>query len=344
MAFTGCDDYDDSEILTGLENAEDRLDALEEWQMTAEQRLAAVEAFTAALEGTDYVLGVEEIKDGTTVVGYQIEFKEYGTITVYNGTDGEDGEDGETGAAGANGDSWFSSVTYENGYLVVETSDGTFNLPIYCDIEFAEGTIIHNGKIYVDPTTLKIDFSVNEDTEYRAVYVELIKDGVVTKADPTVLTATLNNSTDEGADDDDYTITFNGLGNDDEYDTNSGIIEITVVLNDGSKSTRSIVFEIANGTPSYVEVDEIVAAIAADPNAAVIVTDMISGTQILSLMRSLIGLMQLSRYQQVSRRVEFLTSLRIQQDFTTETLLSTLSRHRKWVQSISTYQAMLQSI
>ncbi|MFI3248264.1 MAG: leucine-rich repeat domain-containing protein [Rikenellaceae bacterium] len=290
VAFTGCEDYDDSEITAGLESAEDRLDALEDWQMTAEQQLAALEAFTAALEGTDYVVGVEEIKDGATVVGYQIEFAEYGTITVYNGTDGEDGEDGEDGAAGsagsagsngADGDTWFTSVDFVDGYLVVETEDGEiYNLPVYCDITFTSGTL-SSGKLYVSDAEEGIDNTIEFKVgvaDYRAVYVDLIEDDVITK------TTSLTDETDrialtEGTEADTYVVSlYNGSTSPGAVET--GILEITVVLNDGSKSTRSIAFEVTDAVvDSELTVGDLAAAIVADKDGKFIIADQITGTQ-----------------------------------------------------------------
>ncbi|MFI3249060.1 MAG: hypothetical protein R3Y39_08035 [Rikenellaceae bacterium] len=132
LAFVGCSDkYDDSDIVAGLENAEGRLDALEDWQMSVEEELASMQTIIEALEANDYVTNVTEITTGGEVVGYQITFAQYGVVTITNGNDGadgndgEDGKDGTTGTNGTNGedgDSMFDivDVDSENGYIYIK--------------------------------------------------------------------------------------------------------------------------------------------------------------------------------------------------------------------------------
>lgn len=140
LTFVGCSEYDDSDIVAGLENTEDRLDALEDWQMTVEEELASIQTIIEALEANDYVTDVEEITSNGEVVGYTITFAQYGEVTITNGNDGADGEDGEAGSNGTNGqngadgDSMFESVNVDttNGYIEVVLSETgeTYYIPM----------------------------------------------------------------------------------------------------------------------------------------------------------------------------------------------------------------------
>ncbi|MFR9628052.1 MAG: hypothetical protein SNF73_00920 [Rikenellaceae bacterium] len=75
VALVGCESYDDSELKSDMESAEDRLDALEDWQLSIEEQIAALQTITEALEANDYVTDVEPITVNGEVVGYDITFR-----------------------------------------------------------------------------------------------------------------------------------------------------------------------------------------------------------------------------------------------------------------------------
>ncbi len=124
--LSGCQDLD-------LSSYDQRISDLED----------AIDAITSAQNGGDYITGVKELKDSEgTVVGYEITFKDHGTVVVRNGkdgvdgidgVDGEDGEDGQDGIGvpGKDGDSFFKSVTIEDGFATFVMEDGrTFTVSI----------------------------------------------------------------------------------------------------------------------------------------------------------------------------------------------------------------------
>ena len=88
------DDYDDSELRGDIENLEDRITALEEWQKSVNTDIRSLQSLVAALENKDYVTAVTPLEDGT---GYVISFLKSGNITIKHGERGEQGEKGEDG-------------------------------------------------------------------------------------------------------------------------------------------------------------------------------------------------------------------------------------------------------
>jgi hypothetical protein len=80
LGFTGCKNYD-----SDIDNLNARVTALEEWQQSVNLNITSLKGIVEALQKVDYVTGVVALTDGT---GYQITFKNSGTITIKNGTDG----------------------------------------------------------------------------------------------------------------------------------------------------------------------------------------------------------------------------------------------------------------
>ena len=88
------DDYDDSELRGDIENLEDRITALEEWQKSVNTDIWSLQSLVAVLENKDYVTAVTPLEDGT---GYVISFLKSGNVTIKHGERGEQGEKGEDG-------------------------------------------------------------------------------------------------------------------------------------------------------------------------------------------------------------------------------------------------------
>ncbi len=83
-----CDDYDDTDIRNDIENLEDRVAALEEWQQSVNTNIQSLQGVVAALESRDYITGVTPIKEGDKEVGYTITFQNGEPITIKNGENG----------------------------------------------------------------------------------------------------------------------------------------------------------------------------------------------------------------------------------------------------------------
>lgn len=116
LCLGGCE-YDDAEVWDAINDQEERIAALEEWQKTVNENIAALQAI---VNGNDYITSVEELKEGDEVIGYTINFYRQGEVTIYNGKDGEDGEMPVIGVTEGEDGRWYWTV---NGGLM-EDADG----------------------------------------------------------------------------------------------------------------------------------------------------------------------------------------------------------------------------
>ena len=116
LCLSGCG-YDDDEVWNAINDQEERIAALEEWQKTANENIAALQAI---VNGNDYITSVEEIKEGDEIIGYTINFHRQGEVTIYNGKDGEKGDMPVIGVSEGEDGRWYWTV---NGELL-EDADG----------------------------------------------------------------------------------------------------------------------------------------------------------------------------------------------------------------------------
>ena len=116
LCLGGCG-YDDDEVWNAINDQEERIAALEEWQKTANENIAALQAI---VNGNDYITSVEEIKEGDEIIGYTINFHRQGEVTIYNGKDGEKGDMPVIGVSEGEDGRWYWTV---NGELL-EDADG----------------------------------------------------------------------------------------------------------------------------------------------------------------------------------------------------------------------------
>ena len=96
-AITACT-YDDSELWEKVNDHEERLKALEEWQKEMNNNITALQTL---LSTTDYITAMTPIMENDVEVGYTITFLNSDPITIYHGRNGADGQDGTDGKDGA---------------------------------------------------------------------------------------------------------------------------------------------------------------------------------------------------------------------------------------------------
>ena len=82
VALAACK-YDDTDIWNKLNNQEERLAALEEWQKTTNDNLAALQALISTM---DYITSVSPIVQENDTIGYTIDFHQSEPISIYHGT------------------------------------------------------------------------------------------------------------------------------------------------------------------------------------------------------------------------------------------------------------------
>ena len=94
LALGACsDDYDDSALWEAVNDHENRIESLEQWQEQANNNIAALQQLIST---TDYITGVTPIMQGSEEVGYTITFLHSDPITIYHGKQGAQGADGKT--------------------------------------------------------------------------------------------------------------------------------------------------------------------------------------------------------------------------------------------------------
>lgn len=266
VALVGCESYDDSELKSDMESAEDRLDALEDWQLSIEEQIAALQTITEALEANDYVTDVEPITVNGEVVGYDITFAQYGKVTIANGTDGEDGEDGEdgqngtNGSNGTNGESMFDSVDVDtdNGLitLILSETGETYYIPMAVEMflfETATGSTVGDNYYYTENGQV-LSFTLSElPAGCVAVNAKVMAtDGTAES------TATRSGTDWEVATsivDDEATVTVT-VGADAVDSKESVLLKITAIASNGAESAVVITISLAG---EATEVDSLAA-------------------------------------------------------------------------------------
>lgn len=94
IALGACsDDYDDSALWEAVNDHENRLESLEQWQQQVNDNIAALQQLIST---TDYITGVTPVVQGGEEVGYTITFLHSEPITIYHGKQGAQGADGKT--------------------------------------------------------------------------------------------------------------------------------------------------------------------------------------------------------------------------------------------------------
>ncbi len=120
FSVTSC--YDDSLLRTDIENLEDRVTALEDWQKSVNNEISTIKSLITALEQKNFITEVEEF-DG----GYKVHLQTGEVLTINHGTNGIDGEDGKDGVDGKDGHSPEIGVA-KDGDVYYWTLDGEFIL------------------------------------------------------------------------------------------------------------------------------------------------------------------------------------------------------------------------
>lgn len=104
LGISSCsDEYDDSGLRSDIEDLENRVTMLEEWQLSVNTDIQSLKTLVEALENRNYITDVVPLMEGTEEVGYTITFQDGTVIAIKHGEDGKDGEDGTDGKDGIDG-------------------------------------------------------------------------------------------------------------------------------------------------------------------------------------------------------------------------------------------------
>ena len=118
LALAACsDDYDDTALWNTVNDHENRIAALEQWQDEVNNNIAALQQL---LNTNDMITSVTPVMENGKEVGYTIAFLHSDPVTIYNGTQGEKGEAGDTPQIGLTQDedgNWYWTL---NGELMCD--------------------------------------------------------------------------------------------------------------------------------------------------------------------------------------------------------------------------------
>lgn len=188
LFFTGCQEYDDTEIKGRVDNLESQVTELRLLVEKINSNLTSLVTAVDALNNQDQIVSVEKLPAGN---GYTITFKKSGTITIYNGEKGLDGKNGTDGLDGKDGKSPVISISQDSDGKYYWTLDSEWLLvngqkvPATAEvavpkIKVEDGKFLFstNGTDWVvigDAGTSGIGLikNVREDVENNSVIIEL---------------------------------------------------------------------------------------------------------------------------------------------------------------------------
>lgn len=188
LFFTGCQEYDDTEIKGRVDNLESQVTELRLLVEKINSNLTSLVTAVDALNNQDQIVSVEKLPAGN---GYTITFKKSGTITIYNGEKGLDGNNGTDGSDGKDGKSPVISISQDsdgkyywtldgewllvNGQKVLATAEVTVPKIKVEDGKFLFSTNGTDWVVIGDAGTSGIGLikNVREDVENNSVIIEL---------------------------------------------------------------------------------------------------------------------------------------------------------------------------
>ena len=85
LLSTGCHE----EIIQKIDELEGRVDELTLYCNRLNESLSALQNIVEVIQRQDMITGITEIRSGSTVTGYRLNFVQHESITIYNGTDGK---------------------------------------------------------------------------------------------------------------------------------------------------------------------------------------------------------------------------------------------------------------
>ena len=126
--LTSCqDDYDDTALWDTVNDHEQRLAALEEWQNEVNHN---IQSLYTLINTTDYITSVTPYLEGGVEVGYTITFLHSDPIVIYHGEKGDKGEQGDKGDKGDTGEQGDKGDTGADGHTpqigLTQEADGNW--------------------------------------------------------------------------------------------------------------------------------------------------------------------------------------------------------------------------
>ena len=121
LTIFSCSDFDDTAINKKINELEIRLAELEEVCTSINSNITSLQTIVNVVQNQDCITGLEVVyaDDGTTEIGYTINFKQAPAITIYHGETGKDGIDGHTPIIGVKkADDGISYWTLDDEWII----------------------------------------------------------------------------------------------------------------------------------------------------------------------------------------------------------------------------------
>lgn len=85
MIFASCDKYDDSKLTGRVDDLENRVTELEALVADLNTTVSGLSTIVSAMENEDRIQSITPLKEGETVIGYEITFSKSGKVQILNG-------------------------------------------------------------------------------------------------------------------------------------------------------------------------------------------------------------------------------------------------------------------
>ena len=85
LLLAGCDKYDDSKLTGRVDELENRVTELEKLVNDLNTTVQGLSSIVTAMENEDRIQNITPLKEGETVIGYEITFSKSGTVKILNG-------------------------------------------------------------------------------------------------------------------------------------------------------------------------------------------------------------------------------------------------------------------
>ena len=160
FGISGCMKQDLDEIRKELQEQEERIAALEEWQKSVNSDILSLKSLIEAIEGKDFVTSVKTLEDGT---GYVITFANSGDITIKHG------EKGDTPIIGAKQDTDGKYYWTVNGEWLPDYEN---RIPVTGD----KGKDAIAPEVRINPSTNEWEISIDNGTTWTSTGVKATGD------------------------------------------------------------------------------------------------------------------------------------------------------------------------
>lgn len=162
-----CMKEDIDDLRKELQEHDDRLTSLEEWQKSVNTSISSLQSLVEALEDKDYVTGVTPLADGS---GYEISFLKSGTITIKHG------EKGDTPVISVKQDTDGKYYWTVNGEWLLDSDNNKMPVTGEKGEQGDPGTSAIAPQVRINPTSNEWEISTDGGTNWNSTGIKATGD------------------------------------------------------------------------------------------------------------------------------------------------------------------------